>query len=62
MNAPLSQPIQQAFSTPIKIFDGLFMADQHIAQVLQKLNTGSLVLLNKFSYACYQLCWTRSPQ
>ena len=31
MNVP--QQAQQAFSTPIKIFDGLFMADQHIAHV-----------------------------
>lgn len=28
-----SQVPQPAFSMPIKIYDGLFMADQHIAQV-----------------------------
>ena len=36
-----------AFSIPVKICDGLFMADRHIAQVYYKKIVGRLVLLNK---------------
>jgi len=53
MNAPQSQLAQQAFSIPIKICDGLFMVDQHIAQVQKQLNAGCLILLNQFSNTCH---------